>query len=117
MKRFYGLAALMAVCVFAPAAQALECSDVRLWVDLSAQDVLTVNDVATDLNGLREAAQRKDDACRDSAAFATFVHERTAGSAAVRDLLLATVNNITLVELIRSPAPAAEAAAPDGKPE
>lgn len=72
---------------------ATACNAVRLDVSLAASGALSINGAATDMDGLRAAAQRKNAACLNAPAMVLF-NTQAGAPAATRQAALNTLSGI-----------------------
>jgi len=82
------------------------CNAVRLNVGLSVSGALSVNGAASDMEGLRAAAQRKNAACANAPAM-VFFSAAAGAPAAAREAALTTLSeiivNLGVVEVANQP--------------
>src|SRR5262245_41980034 len=72
---------------------ATSCNAVRLAVSLAASGAVSVNGAATDMDGLKAAAQRKNAACLNAPAMVMF-NTQAGAPAATRQAALNTLSGI-----------------------
>lgn len=78
------------------------CNAVRLSVDLAADGSIRINGAASDMDGLKAAAVKKNAACANAPAMVGYAVAKNVPAKqrdAVRDLLSTGIANIALVEV------------------
>lgn len=77
------------------------CNGVNLKVELTAEGIIRVNGEQSSMEGLKEAALRKDAACQNAAAMVVYSYDAESPGEtrdAIKLLLKQTIVNLSLIE-------------------